>query len=189
MSWGSHLPPFMSFGLHTACSDPLCHCEEKQQVLPHNPQLHDTAVPGTFNTCTSTLKTNECHKIDCDNLHCVDQTGSLIPSTSAVPTSSPMPYVFNLETPSRFENGYIYHPSPSIAPLLQWDAPIATLSDADDVTTKSNQQKHKSSNTDVSTMCKHKCSIADARTMGPSKRQCQNSKPHGCDGYSIKTTY
>src|SRR6267154_5496919 len=107
--WGPgaspHLPSFMSFGLHMACSDTQCHCEEKCHVLPDlnpfNPQLHETIVPGTFDTCTSALEANGFHEIDHDNLHCINPPGSLIPSSSAVPTNTLTPFVFNIETPSR----------------------------------------------------------------------------------------
>ena len=118
MSWGSRLLSFMSFGLRMACWDTPCRCEEKQQLLPHtshlnpsNSQLHDTLVPGGFDTCTRALETNEFREIDHDNLHCVDPTGLLIPSASAVPTNSLTPFIFNIETPSRFENTHIHtHP-------------------------------------------------------------------------------
>jgi len=170
MSWVFfHLPSFLLFGLHMACSDTSC-CEEKQRVLPHNsdlnlfnPQLHDTVAPGALDTCTSALKMNESQEIDHDDLHCVDPTGSPIPSASAVPMNSLTPFAFNIETPSRFENGHIHDLPPSVAQLLRWDAPT-------NATTNSNQQKRKSSNVDVSTMGKCKSSNADASTMGPSKQ-------------------
>ena len=67
-----------------ASSDTPCHCEEKQQVLPHdsdlnpfNPHLHDTVVPGAFDICTSALETNTSPKIGHDNLHCVNPTGNM----------------------------------------------------------------------------------------------------------------
>ena len=182
MSWGSRLPSFMSFGLCTACWDTPCRCEEKQQLLPHtshlnpsNPQLHDTLVPGGFNTCTRALKTNKFREIDHNNLRSVHPTGSPISSASAVPTNSLTPFVFNIETPSRFENTHTHNPPPSAVPPLQWGVSTAMLSDGANTTTNANQRKRKSSNAGTSTMGKRKTSIADACTMGPSKRQRQNS--------------
>ena len=172
VEFASRLPSSMSFGLRMACWNTPCRCEEKQQLLPHtshlnpsNPQLHDTLV---LDTCTKALETNEFRGIDHDNLHCVDPTGSRIPSASAVPTNSLTPSVFIIETPSRFEN----NPPPSVVPPLEWIVSTATLGDGANTTTNANQRKRKSSNASASTTGKRKSSIADAC---PSKRQRQNS--------------
>ena len=179
-SWGlgagSCLLSFMLFSLHMACPDALCHCEEKQQGLPDNLdlnplnlELHDAVVPGTFNTSTSALETNGSCKIDHGNLYCVDPTGSMVPSTTAAPTNSPISFVFNIETPSCFDNAHIHDLSPSVAQPLWWDVSAVTLSDAASATTNSNQQKHKSGNAGVISMCKCKSSNTNASTMAPSK--------------------
>ena len=175
----------MSFHLHPACWDTPCHCEEKQELLPHdshlnsfNPQLHDTLGPGTFETCTSALETSGFHSIDHDNLRHVDPAGLPTPSASVVPslpTSSCTPFVLNIETPSRFENANFHNPPLSTALPLCWDVPPTMLSEAANTTTNANHRKRKSSNVGASTIGKHKSSNVDASIAGPSKRRRQYS--------------